>query len=73
MSEKKSLKLILKSVGLELVNYGFIVDCVDVIGYEFEAYKDGKFQFSVEAYSFDDAVKETMQCILRTQPQNLIQ
>jgi hypothetical protein len=73
MRDKKTLKLILKSVGLELVDYKPIIDCVDVVGCEFEVRKNGKFEFSVEAYSLEDAIKETIQCISESYSRNLKQ
>lgn len=66
MSNKKILELILKTSGFTMENFELIKDG-SMVGYEFEAYQNGVFQFQVATDSFEDAVRETLEGICDTE------
>lgn len=66
MSNKKILELILKTSGFTMENFELIKDG-SMVCYEFEAYKNGVFQFQVATDSFEDAVRETLESIYDTE------
>jgi hypothetical protein len=60
MSNKKILELILLTSGFTMENFTLIRDGSCVVGYDFQAYRNGKFDFHVTTDSFEDAVYITL-------------
>lgn len=67
MNNKKILELILNSAGLEMKNFELIKYGSKDVGYEFEAYSNDEFEFSVETDNFQDAIADTLREIYQSE------
>jgi hypothetical protein len=66
MSKKKILELVLETSGFKMEKFELIRNG-SCTGYEFEAHKDGVFQFQVATDSFELALSDTLQGIYETE------